>query len=586
MRDLTSLHATMAAATKSGQPRTKRSQPSTGSAGSNSASGSGSPGAAGPAPRLVKEEDDPQSLLPNHQRPGTTTGYEGQDHHTGILYQAPAWHVQTSADMDRPTSRLNNHSNHSFRDHHHPGQSFLAPSASSSSNISSAQSQSFLPFSTYSFSFPDHQRDERPGSSSSRPPTSGAGSESHPRSLPPLASVVPGSIPPPPSHQPQHPSFPPPHHVLPFQSFRRPSTATRPGTAPATYFAGPGVVNRPDLSFLPYGRDMAAPPPSAAAAHHPGSYDPDSPHSPHAGPQYDSPFSFHPPALSDLQPQPAAFSYHSPGSSSAAAYNPRKRPFTGTDGPEPTAADFYDYGSESRPQSRRLTVMELCNDTTPSSVLLPGLGGSPSRPGTSSGLISSASALALIDRSPTLAYTGGTGPVPVLARTLSSAGDPNAAAGVGTGTAGGGGGETYFGGNGLSPVRRAVSNSYAAAAAAASPSAHASSPTSSATSILSPIRGSPSLSDASVGGYGSSPRASPLNARTPTPASASAPSPRGATYVSGSAARTVVHAPSAAAAASPPDAVSRRLGPESEHDQVRITVPAAHTSPAPVGMRV
>jgi hypothetical protein len=73
-RDLTSLHATMAAATKSGQHRTKRSQPSTSSAGSNSASGSGSLGAAGAAPRLIKEEDDPQSLLPNHQRPSTTTG--------------------------------------------------------------------------------------------------------------------------------------------------------------------------------------------------------------------------------------------------------------------------------------------------------------------------------------------------------------------------------------------------------------------------------------------------------------------------------------------------------------------------------
>ena len=83
MRDLTT--STMAAATKSGQARTKRSQLSTSSAGSNSASYSGSPGPAGPAPSLIKEEANPQSLLPNHRRPGTTTGYEGQDHHTGIL---------------------------------------------------------------------------------------------------------------------------------------------------------------------------------------------------------------------------------------------------------------------------------------------------------------------------------------------------------------------------------------------------------------------------------------------------------------------------------------------------------------------
>ena len=44
-------------------------------------------GAASPAPRLV-EEDNPQSLLPNHQRPGTTTVYEDKNRHTGILYQA------------------------------------------------------------------------------------------------------------------------------------------------------------------------------------------------------------------------------------------------------------------------------------------------------------------------------------------------------------------------------------------------------------------------------------------------------------------------------------------------------------------
>ena len=64
---------------------------------------------------------------------------------------------------------------------------------------------------------------------------------------------------------------------------------------PPSYFAEFGVINRPELCLLPYGRDIAATPPSAAA-HHPGSYDPDGPHSLNTGPAHGSLFAFCPPA--------------------------------------------------------------------------------------------------------------------------------------------------------------------------------------------------------------------------------------------------------------------------------------------------
>ena len=73
----------------------------------------------------------------------------------------------------------------------------------------------------------------------------------------------------------------------------------------------------------------------------------DGPSSPITG---ESPFSFHPPALSEQQQQPSTV--------------PRKRPFPGSDDGSLLDGNVdYDYGSESRPQSRRLTVMELLNDT-------------------------------------------------------------------------------------------------------------------------------------------------------------------------------------------------------------------------------
>jgi C2H2 transcription facotor len=537
MRDLTSLHASMVAANKSTQPRGKRSQATTSSsAGSGSGSGSGSPGSTLPTPNTVKQEEDAQAA---HQRPGTSTGYEGSDH-TGILYQAPAWHVQTS-EMDRPISRPTN--NHSFRD---PGQSFLAPSTTTTS---SAQSQSFLSFpTTYNFSLSDHMR---PGSSSSRPPTSGGSGpgESHPRSLPPLSSVVSSTIPSSSAQpqqqqqQPQLSSFSSSPHILPFPTFRRPSTANRPGTAPA-YFGGPGLVHRSDLSFLPYGRDMAAPP----SAQYSGSFDPDFSQSPSAaGSSYDSPFSFHPPALTDAQPATA----HPLGSSPP---NPRKRAFAGADGPESVAPDVYDYGTESRPQSRRLTVMELCNDTP--AVLFPGHAGS--RPGTSSGLVSSASALALIDRSPKVTYTSaGGGSPPLLARAAQAAAGTAA-----TATGGSRGPETPVGGGGISARR--VSSSTSASASAASAASTA--------SVLSPaVRGSPALSDASAG---FTPRASPYSPRSPA-----------AHHTASNAARGI-QSQSKSSSPATADAISRRGGNEPDHDQVRIAVSSPHSSATPVGMRV
>ena len=189
MRDLTSLHATMAAASKVGAPRGKRGQ----AAASSTAASSGS------HENGVKQEDMGDSF---RGRPGTSTGYEGD--HNGIIYQGTTWHVQSS-DMDRANSRPTN--NHSFRD---PSQSFLAPSSSTSS-----QSQSFLGFPT-TFNFvSDFSRDGRPGSSSSRPTTAGVPTHLHEHSHPSLPSSPPLS----PLHHPAHsPSHLSPHNTyFPFQ---------------------------------------------------------------------------------------------------------------------------------------------------------------------------------------------------------------------------------------------------------------------------------------------------------------------------------------------------------------------------------
>ncbi|KAF7975239.1 hypothetical protein HWV62_10208 [Athelia sp. TMB] len=396
MRDLTSLHATMAASTKTPTGPRKRN------------------GNAQHSPQQedipIKQEDHNEAF---RGRPGTTAGYEGD--HNGIIYQGGTnWHLPpSSSDMHRrpsshsfrddaqsaqsfresaqsfrdPTQSFRDPSQ-SFRGHSSSGQSFRGPSAYAgapthtqppSPPTANASSQSFLGFShTFNFGAEPQLRDddgrrrslcgsadERPGAPpGSRPPTAGGDAG---RTLPPLAAVVSaagggGG------------------YILPLPGFRRPGTATRPGTAPASSYAyfgkppGSGVGSRSgELHHLA--------PPGVSASD-----------------QFDdaSPFSFHPPA------EPLA---------SPPAHNPRKRPYPGGDGESdvrPQSAsrrwpgEEYEYGSESRPASRRLSVMELCNDAPADADaradrVLHSSAGAGSRPGTSAGAGLLLSALALVD---------------------------------------------------------------------------------------------------------------------------------------------------------------------------------------------
>jgi hypothetical protein len=364
----------------------------------------------------VKQEDMQPTLSLVAHRPGTSTGYEGE---TDLLYQAHhpsapsrTWYVQ---DADRSHSRQA--SSHSFRD---PGQSFRAPSAASptsptsstapSTTTSSSSPSTLQPHPGQSFlasgesfvelgvtdltssSWSTNNRasnpDVRPGSSSSRPPTASRESaDSHPRSLPPLAAVVSSSLPPSqwgPVPQQSVFSLPSGPGIVP----ARPSTATRPGTAPASYYP-----SHPSFGSISGGSGVV--PPSAANSY--GSSElarsssgygtaPDAA-DPSVGGGYDSPFSFHPPALAD---QPLVS---------------RKRPFSGIDDDDRERLGSSAGGSESRPQSRRLSVMELCNDTDadpttrpflPLSATFQGVPGtgSTSRPNTAS---TSLAALAIAD---------------------------------------------------------------------------------------------------------------------------------------------------------------------------------------------
>ncbi|KIP02506.1 hypothetical protein PHLGIDRAFT_291717 [Phlebiopsis gigantea 11061_1 CR5-6] len=459
MQELTSLHANMTAAGK-GAPRGKRGAQAAAAA----------PSGAHALPSMtIKEEDG----IPMSMRPGTSTGYEGGD------------------DFFRGS-----HSTHSFRD---PGQSFRVPPALSLHQQHAQHAgQSFLaPASTpFSFSLPDiGGGGSRPGTSS-RPATaaSASGTAGGDRSLPPISAVVAASgapslaLPPalPPLFVPQQrEQHGPPltsSHILPLPTpsgpyaayrGRRPSTATRPGTAPASYYygaAGPGatlpplVAARPELSLslttaggrrdgqrYDYGNLYRS------SGDGPG----DEPTSP-AGGAYDSPFSFHAPASST--PSSATFP-----ADAAALANPRKRPYTGSDdgdgdeyrergdvrpyssGRRPATSGAYEYGSESRPQSRRLSVMELCNDPVdepPARPFVPLPGPAPafgaSRPTTSSGLVSSASQLALYDRTPSPLASGAPAADALLARTP----PPAARAAAPAAGAPGGGGAAVPGGGG------------------------------------------------------------------------------------------------------------------------------------------
>ncbi|KAF8261916.1 hypothetical protein EI94DRAFT_1833091 [Lactarius quietus] len=435
MRELSSLHATMAAANKATQQRGKRGAQQAppvsvslsteslsdtsgdapashrvqqqqhqhgggGTGGGNNVGGGGGEG--------VKQEDTQPTLSLVSQRPGTSTGYEGDTdlfHHHHSSAASRSWYVQ---DADRSHPR--HVSSHSFRD---SVQSFRAPSAASPASPASSTSptsatptsppsahtqhpgQSFLasgesfvelgvsdlPASSWSTA---NRADIRPSSSSSRPPTASREStDSHPRSLPPLSAIVSSSLPP--SQWGSVPS----QSFFPIQSGpgivpARPSTATRPGTAPASYYASPPFGGFGGGSGLVLSAATANPYGLSELVRSSSGYgSTDASDSPVGG-GYDSPFSFHPPSL----PNESIVS--------------RKRPFSGLDDDDRERLGSSAGGSESRPQSRRLSVMELCNDIDADPATRPflplsavqGGAGSTSRPNTAS---TSLAALAIAD---------------------------------------------------------------------------------------------------------------------------------------------------------------------------------------------
>jgi hypothetical protein len=439
MRELSSLHATMAAANKATQQRGKRGaqhappvsvslssdtiSDASGDApathrvqqqqhqhGGGSGAGVGGSNGGGGAGEGVKQEDTQPTLSLVSQRPGTSTGYEGDTdlfHHHHPSAASRSWYVQ---DADRSHPR--HVSSHSFRD---SVQSFRAPSAASPTSPTSSTSptsatpaspqsahtphpgQSFLasgesfvelgvsdiPATSWSTTT---RSDIRPSSSSSRPATASRESaDSHPRSLPPISAIVSSSLPP--SQWGSVPSqsfFPIPSGpgIVP----ARPSTATRPGTAPASYYASPPfggfgggsglVLSSSAATANPYGL-------SELVRSSSGYGSTDASDSPIGG-GYDSPFSFHPPSLTNE------------------SIVSRKRPFSGLDDDDRERLGSSAGGSESRPQSRRLSVMELCNDIDADPATRPflplsavqGGAGSNSRPNTAS---TSLAALAIAD---------------------------------------------------------------------------------------------------------------------------------------------------------------------------------------------
>ncbi|OSX56372.1 hypothetical protein POSPLADRAFT_1175398, partial [Postia placenta MAD-698-R-SB12] len=339
MHELTSLHASMTAANK-GSQRSKRAQASLAAsqpaAASASLAGTTTPMAA------IKQEDALHALPPVvHQRPGTSTGYEGSG-----LYPASTWHVQTS-DVDRPSLRPTN--SHSFRD---PGQSFRASSSAHPAPASPANQhpgQSFLvPSSAFSFSLPELVGGVRPGSGGGPP----SAPESAPPTLPSLAAVVSSALPaslarpfPPPTapavaahQQPLTHShvLPLPTPSGPYGHGRRPNTAARPGTAPASYYYPPNAyasaaglhglgASHVELSLPPFGRSGGGL--ESLPRLTPGGYvdvgDDREPTSP-TGAFGDSPFSFHAPATTTTSSSSGAPVSYEPYYGAGSALNPRK----------------------------------------------------------------------------------------------------------------------------------------------------------------------------------------------------------------------------------------------------------------------
>ncbi|KAH8992232.1 hypothetical protein EDB92DRAFT_1797371 [Lactarius akahatsu] len=390
MRELSSLHATMAAANKATQQRGKRgaqqAPPVSVSLSADSITGdaSGDPASThrvhqqqhqGGGGEGVKQEDTQPTLSLVSQRPGTSTGYEGDTdlfHHQHPSAASRSWYVQ---DADRSHPRQV--SSHSFRD---SVQSFRAPSAASPTSPTSSTS----PISATPTSSPSTLQPHPGHSSSSRPPTASRESiDSHPRSLPPLSAIVSSSLPP--SQWGSVPS----QSVFPIPSGPgivppRPSTATRPGTAPASYYASPPFGGFGGGSGLVLSSSTTNPYGISELVRSSSGYgSADASDSPIGG-GYDSPFSFHPPSLTNE------------------SFVSRKRPFSGIDDDDRERLGSSAGGSESRPQSRRLSVMELCNDIDSDPATRPflplstvqGGTGSTSRPNTAS---TSLAALAIAD---------------------------------------------------------------------------------------------------------------------------------------------------------------------------------------------
>ncbi|KAG6817070.1 hypothetical protein H0H87_000249 [Tephrocybe sp. NHM501043] len=315
MRDLTSLHASMAAANKIG--------------------GSGRGGrraAANPAPNPV-----PQQLPPSpHSDPGTNA--------------VRANRTASPMDMVKQEDPISYDSSDLYHTSHWP--SHPHPDLDASPKFF-AQPLSF--------------------SSGSRPSTS--------ERLPPLSAVV--------SAAQQQPMPIYQQQALPAHLRPRPSTANRPGSSSETatsFYPNPALLST--TTATSNGKAMYPTQYTRSYANHspngPG-FDPSS-SSDSGAPAESSPFYFAPPAppasSTSTTTSTSSPSTHTTSSTTPPLPNPRKRSFAGPDGPlrsydelagysngsmpslAPGPGLDYDYGSESRPQSRRLTVMELCNDGT------------------------------------------------------------------------------------------------------------------------------------------------------------------------------------------------------------------------------
>ena len=336
----------MTAAAKGTAPRSKRAPPNASSTnGKLPSPQSVSPVSPTDSSNPIDDDDvsPPLSAVPTHHpRPGTSTGYEGDN---GFAFRQISGSNPWPLNTDTTTQN-----NYSFRDQQSTseyGQSFRNPSSHYQFGQYPTR-QSFL---------------ASPPTSSSRLGSSHGNPSSDSRSLPPLSSVVYSSLSGFPTQQPSygisHPQPPPSAaNILPLPNptiHRRPATsASRPTTAPASYYHHPPgsssshhlpYPGAPRFGLGDFGQELPIPAYSdgSMGSGFPG----DGPSSPITG---ESPFSFHPPALSEQQQRSSTV--------------PRKRPYSGSDdGCLPDGNPDYDYGSESRPQSRRLTVMELLNDT-------------------------------------------------------------------------------------------------------------------------------------------------------------------------------------------------------------------------------